>query len=246
MKRAKRFLLAVLAVFLVALVATLAYWITSTKGPSQIALDSLSSIREVRVSNEAGLITFEPLEHPASTGLVFYPGAGVDFRSYAPLLREIASKGFLVAVPDMPLNIAFLGRDAADDVILKFPDIQAWAVGGHSLGGVVAAYYASAHSEVSGLVLWASYPADSSLRHSSIAVLSIYGSQDGLTTPDDIASSRALLPPGTSFVEISGGNHAQFGSYGSQNGDGTATIPAEAQWAIIVDETASFLEKISK
>ncbi len=144
----------------------------------------------------------------------------------------------------MPLNIAFLRANAADEIIEGHPDIETWVVGGHSLGGVAAASYA-AGGKISGLVLWASYPANDSLRSSQIRVLSIYASEDGLTTPEDIAASRALLPEKASFVEIPGGNHAQFGSYGPQSGDGVASISPAAQWAEITEATISFLEQAS-
>jgi pimeloyl-ACP methyl ester carboxylesterase len=247
MKRlnSKRILLLVPAVVLVALSATLGYWVASTKGPSGAAQGALQGDAQVSVTTATRFITFEPVGRSPSTGLVFYPGAGVHYRSYAPPLRAIAAQGFIVAVPEMPLNLAFLRTNAADDIITQSPDIGHWVIGGHSLGGVAAAQYAANHAELAGLVLWASYPADDSLSQSTVEVLSVYGSQDGLTTPEDIASSRALLPPGAIFVEITGGNHAQFGSYGAQGGDRPATISAEAQWAQIVEATVSFLEGVS-
>ena len=146
----------------------------------------------------------------------------------------------------MPLNLAVFDPTAAADVVDSFPMIQNWAAGGHSLGGAMAANYAAANpGALDGLVLWASYPAESdSLRQSSLKVTSIYGSLDGLATGEKIDASRALLPEDTTWVEILGGNHAQFGSYGPQAGDNPATISAQKQLELVVEATLELLERI--
>jgi hypothetical protein len=99
---------------------------------------------------------------------------------------------------------------------------------------------------VQGLVLWAAYPAENnSLRNATVKVISIYASEDGLATIDKIEASRTLLPPDTRWVQIAGGNHAQFGWYGNQPGDGEAVISREDQQLIVIAETTRFLEQIS-
>lgn len=60
-------------------------------------------------------------------------------------------------------------------------------------------------------------------------VLSIYGTNDGLTSLRDIEDSKILSPENTLFLPIDGGNHAHFGSYGLQSGDNPARISAEQQ-----------------
>jgi pimeloyl-ACP methyl ester carboxylesterase len=149
----------------------------------------------VLVTQADGLIVFEPAGSPASTGFIFYPGGGVDYRAYAPALRLVAAQGYRVALARMPLNLAFFDANAADGVIAQYPEIQCWAVGGHSLGGVAAASYASRSDKIHGLVLWASYPGDGALASSDLNVLSIYASLDGLSTPQQIEASRSQLPP---------------------------------------------------
>ena len=131
----------------------------------------------------------------------------------------------------MPLNLAVFGSSRAASVIEAYPDIQYWVIGGHSLGGSMAALYADKHhDQINGLSLWASYPASSNdLSDSNINVSSIYGTQDGLATKDKIDASRELLPPDTTWVPIEGGNHAQFGWYGDQSGDNPATISRQDQ-----------------
>jgi len=146
----------------------------------------------------------------------------------------------------MPLSLAVFNPDAAADVIRAYPEIQDWAVGGHSLGGSMAANFVySEPSEAQGLVLWASYPASNNdLSSSDVQAISISGTLDGLSTPDDIATSKPLLPPDTTWVPIEGGNHAQFGWYGDQPGDNPATISRQEQQNQIILATVNFLESL--
>jgi len=221
------------------------YWVSRTHPADALALQALRSDAQVAVNEQDGITTFEPVGKQASIGLIFYPGAGVDYRAYAPVLRQIAERGYLTALVSVPLNIAFFRADAATEVMVRFPGIEIWAVGGHSLGGVVAATYATNHPDrVDGLVFFASYPADDGLKNTAIQVISIYGTNDGLASPEQIDESRELLPADSLFVPVEGGNHSQFGSYGFQDGDGIATISAEEQWAEVVEATAHFLESL--
>ncbi len=151
----------------------------------------------------------------------------------------------MVVVVSMPLNLAVFGVDKAGEVIKAFPEVSSWAVGGHSLGGSMAAQYALDHpAAVKGLVFWASYPAASLADRRDLAILSVAGSRDGLATPAVIEGNKSLLPPTTVYVTIEGGDHAQFGSYGSQSGDNPASIPAEQQWQETAQATVSLLQKI--
>jgi pimeloyl-ACP methyl ester carboxylesterase len=142
----------------------------------------------------------------------------------------------------MPLSLAVFSPNKADKIIQAFPEVQNWAIGGHSLGGAMATNYCYSHPGViNALVLWASYPASSnSLANRSMKVLSIYGSEDGGL--EGIEASRSLVPANTVWYLIEGGNHAQFGDYGRQGGDGNAWISAETQREIVVSVTADFLD----
>jgi pimeloyl-ACP methyl ester carboxylesterase len=148
----------------------------------------------------------------------------------------------------MPLDLAVLDPNEAADVMDAFPEIGNWAVGGHSLGGAMAASFADNHRDwVDGLILWAAYPAgNNDLSEADLAVLSIYGTRDGLATRDKIDGSRALLPPDTEWVELAGGNHAQFGWYGPQSGDNPATIGHLEQQEQIVVATSNLLKSLAE
>lgn len=221
-------------------------WAYTPSGPMPEAIAALGSNQYVEVAQDEW-ITFSPKETTPEVGMILYPGGRVDPRSYAPAANSIAQQGYQVVIVPMPLNLAVFGIDKAQDVINAYPDIDNWMIGGHSLGGSMAASFTNNNpGNVDGLYFWASYPAESDdLSGTDIPIISISASLDGLATPEDIANSRELLPPGTTWVEISGGNHAQFGWYGDQRGDNPATISREAQQTEIIEEMITILANIA-
>ncbi len=237
-----------LPVILVLFVGGFALWGATPAQPMPEAIKALQSDQSVSVSvSGSSWFVFTPLLKPYDTGFIFYPGGRVDPRAYAPLARRIAGQGYLVVIPSMPLNLAVLAPNVALDVIQANPNVNHWVIGGHSLGGAMAAHFIKQYpDQVDGLVFLASYPADSdNLREiPSLKVLSIYASQDGLATPDKVLSSHSLLPEDTLWVEISGGNHAQFGWYGDQNGDLPAQISREEQQQQVVSAILEFLNRM--
>jgi hypothetical protein len=219
-------------------------WAKTPLGPMPEAVAALQSDSQVQVTTEPWLV-FKPATGEPDTGFIFYPGGRVDPRSYAPAARGIAAQGYLAVIVPMPLNLAVFGAEKASSVMKAYPQIKHWVIGGHSLGGAMAATYTDRHPEaIDGLAFWAAYPASSAdLSQSNEKVISLYGTQDGLATGDKIDNSRTLLPPTTFFEPIEGGNHAQFGWYGPQPGDGEATISREAQQEIAVNETVKLLSE---
>jgi pimeloyl-ACP methyl ester carboxylesterase len=248
MKRTLRYLLIGFFSLLVIILAVFLVWASTPPNPEEPAIASLSSDDKVQVIDENNWLSFLPVDSPATTGLILYPGGRVDYRSYAAHTYAIAEQGYLVTIVNMPLNFAFLGVNRANDVIEAYPEITHWTIGGHSLGGAMAAQYIGNHPEImDGLVLWASYPAESNdLSGMNLSVISIYASNDGLATMDEIESSRDNLPPDTQFFEIPGGNHAGFGWYGPQNGDGESQISQGDQQFQIINATVAFLKRIGE
>ena len=246
MKRTKRLWWVLPALLILAGVAFL-LWASTTATPMSEALAAPGSDARVHVESDPWLV-FRPANQYPASGLILYPGARVDPRAYAPTARALAEGGHLVVVVPMPLNLAFLAPGRAAEVMAAFPSIESWAVGRHSLGGAMAANFAHSNPEaVHGLVLWASYPAGSDdLSGYQLAVSSIYGTQDGLATGDEIVASRSLLPPDAQWTAIEGGNHAQFGWYGPQSGDNVATISREEQQAQIVAATLQLLLQLNE
>lgn len=177
-----------------------------------------------------GWTVFAPVGDPVA-GFVFYPGGLVDPVAYAPLLQRLADGGVLAVLVPMPLDLAVLGIGRAAAVLDAFPEVPVWAIGGHSLGGSMAAEFVKGNpEEVAGLTLLASYPAASTdLSTWPGAAVSTYGTENGGTSAEGFEDSLARLPPGAELVVIDGGNHAQFGDYGPQAGDGVATIGRDEQ-----------------
>ena len=210
------------------------------------ALAALESDNDVLVINKKRMV-FSPINTSTKTGVIIYPGGHVDPRAYAPLAKEIARNGYLVILPPMPLNLAVFDMNVADEIMEANPEIETWFVGGHSLGGAMAAEYVAANpSKVDGLFLWASYSAESTDLSiiPDLKVLSIYGTEDGGVEEIRISDNR--LPADTVWVEMEGANHAQFGWYGIQPGDGVATISREEEQAWILKETIAFIETKGK
>jgi hypothetical protein len=201
------------------------------------ALDALNAGGPVTLTDTRSETTYAPAA-PPTAGLVMYPGARVDPRAYAVLATAVAEQGYLVVVPKCPLDLELLCINAADEYVTG--DIP-WAVGGHSLGGVAASTYADAQDAVEGLVFWAAYPIADLSDRDDLTVASISGSEDGFSTPQDIADTRDLLPAATAYTEIEGAIHAFFGDYGDQPGDGNPTISREDAQAQIVEATVALL-----
>jgi hypothetical protein len=236
-----RILLLVIGLMVVLVLGFIGWGSTPAK-PMPEALAALQPDSTVQVETGKWLV-FTPLASKPTTGFIFYPGGRVDYRAYAPAARQIAAHGVLVVIVHMPLNLAVFNPGVAADVIATYPEIRNWVVGGHSLGGSMAANFAKSHpGVVRGLVLWASYPASSDdLSSSGMKALSISATLDGLSTPAKIEASHALLPADTVFVPIEGGDHAQFGWYGPQSGDNPATISRADQQSQIIQATLDFL-----
>lgn len=222
-------------------------WAVLVPEPMPDALAALVSDEEVTVT-EGKWTTFVPTGKNPDIGLIFYPGGRVDHRAYAPAARELAKAGYQVTIVPMPLNLAVFNPNAATDVMAAYPDVSNWAVGGHSLGGAMAAQYASEQSNaVDGLVLWAAYPAGSAdLSDRDLEVTSVYGLNDGVAAVADVRGAQSLLPENTQWVAITGGNHAQFGWYGEQAGDNSAVISREEQQQQVVQATRRLLDSIAR
>ncbi len=200
------------------------------------ALAALESDGKIVVHHDGNLTVFAP-ESGAEQGFVFYPGGKVEHTAYAPLLRKLAEEGTHCILVEMPFHLAVLDADAAKGIPEQWPEISEWYIGGHSLGGSMAAAYAADHGDAyEGLVLLASY-STADLSETDLRVLSVYGSEDGVLNFENYGSYRSNLPGALTEAVLDGGNHACFGSYGPQKGDGTARISGTQQ----VEMTAELL-----
>ncbi len=203
----------------------------------------LSSNKEVFVEEKSYGLFFDG--DGDETLLIFYPGAKVEYTSYAPIMHELAKNGVDVALVKMPCNMAIFGISAADSVA-EAGSYEKVFIGGHSMGGAMAAKYVEiTENKIDGLIFFAAYTA-SDLTEKSIPVLSLYGENDEVLTMSKVVERRELVDK-SKYKEIciKGGNHAYFGSYGEQDGDGVATISNGEQWSEAVKETLAFIESIA-
>lgn len=210
-------------------------------------MEALDSDDVVVVTLEPWL-TFLPNLNTPKTGFIFYPGGRINPQGYAPLLRVIASEGYLVVVPEMPINMAVLKANIADDIITDYPEIDHWVMGGHSVGGVAAAQYTANNPElIHGLAIWASYPAESTdTSDLDIPVLLIYGSLDERVNDSSVGERKHLLPKDTFYIRIEGGDHHQFGSFETKPDEHHATISRASQQQQIIQATLDLLKLASQ
>lgn len=175
------------------------------------------------------------------TAVIFYPGAKVEYTAYVPLFVKLAEEGVDCFLVEMPCNLAILGMNKADSIMESYT-YDEWYLAGHSLGGAMAASYASEHlNDLEGLILLAAYPTKS-LASSDFKVLSIYGSEDTVLNMENLEEGRSFMPENYTEVCMEGGNHAQFGAYGAQEGDGEARITAEEQKNETVKEIIGIIQ----
>ena len=246
MRKGLRIFLGLMGLILVLFGAGFVVWGETPAQPMPEALAALQSDAQVIVTS-AQWLAFTPANSQPTIGFIIYPGGRVDYRAYAPAAHQIAAQGYQVVIVRMPLNLAVFGVNSAQEVQATYPQVRRWAIGGHSLGGAMAAAFARTHpGAVQGLALWAAYPASSDdLSNSLLRVVSIFGSLDGLATGEKIDTSRPLLPADTTWVQIYGGDHAQFGWYGDQAGDNPASISRSDQQAQVVAATLEMLESLN-
>jgi dienelactone hydrolase len=236
MKIFRRVLLGVLILLLVAGIAFVGW---ATMSAQEATAPALALLQENGVVREDGQLVFRP-ESPNGKGLIYYPGGLVEPEAYAGTAQGLADAGYLVVIPKMPLNLAFTGINRADGIMADFPEINAWVIGGHSLGGAMAAEYAKNNvANLEGLIMFASYPANNEeFVNFPLPILSIVGSADP-GAPNQKAFYEQIND-GAELVIIEGGNHRQYADYSFQRNDGVATISAEEQQSQIVTAVIQF------
>jgi len=222
-------------------------WATYARPPLSEAINALRSDGLVAVTDNPWL-TFTPEQDSPSTGFIFYPGGRIDPRGYSDLMRTISEKGYLVVVPTMPINMAILDSNIADEIIAAHPEITRWVIGGHSVGGTAAAQYTSSHpDQIAGLAIWSSYPADGSdMSNLDIPVTLMYGGNETRVTDESVGARKHLLPSDTRYIKIEGGDHHQFGSYRLTTEENLATVNRDEQHAQILSAMLELLQSIEE
>lgn len=235
-----------LIVIVLLIVGTLTYFFRPYQ-PESAALSAMKSNNQVTVSEQGKWIQFQPSTAAKKPSVIFYPGGLVNPQSYAPLAAKLAELGHATYIVKMPLNLAVLDGDRGNAILELNPE-ETFVIGGHSLGGVMASRFAVTHQDqIHGVFFLASYPdPKGSLSSTSISVLSLIGSKDGLVNQETFQTSKQYLPTSASIQTIEGGNHSQFGDYGFQKGDQAADIPAKKQLQTTAEHIKNWLDSMSK
>ena len=187
-----------------------------------------------------GRVVFKP--EGTTKGFIFYPGGKVEYTAYIPLMQACAEEGILCVLVEMPFNLAVFDVNAADGIQKEYPEIEKWYIGGHSLGGSMAASYLADNAEdYEGLILLGSY-STADLSDTDLAVLSVFGSEDEVMNREKYEDNRSNLPSDFTEYVIDGGCHSYFGMYGAQDGDGMPAITNEEQIRVTVENIVKIME----
>lgn len=237
-KRTKPIILFALILTLILCVA----WVKDYYHTDSKAVEAFNAMQSVSVDSSAlddGALVFQD-ENPKA-GLIFYPGGKVEYTAYEPLMRECAQKGILCVLVKMPLNLAVLDVSAAEGICEKYEGIDKWYIGGHSLGGSMAAsYLADNRDNFEGLVLLGSY-STADLSEGDVDVLSVFGSEDKVMNREKYEKYKGNLPDDFTEYVLEGGNHAFFGMYGEQDGDSKGTMTNEEQIRLTAQKIAELI-----
>lgn len=202
---------------------------------SQVDINSLEN-DEINITQEDyGYFVDGPGTDKA---MIFYPGAKVDEKAYAPLMVRLAEGGLDCFLVQMPAHLAILDMDKAEDIMGEY-SYDKWYLSGHSQGGAAAAIYAAENPDnIDGLVLLAAYPTKDI--SDDISLLSIYGDKDQVVQMENYKSNQEYWPAKSRELVIPGGNHAGYANYGKQAGDGEAQISNDKQQEITATAILEF------
>lgn len=212
-----------------------------------ISIEQLeNTYRNLTFEREGNVLQIVQKEPENMIGIILYPGGKVDSDAYASLMVMLANEGYQCFIADMPFHLAVFGQNAAASIMEAHSEIEEWYLCGHSLGGAMAASYTAGNPEqIDGLILLAAY-GTKDLSDNGVPVVSIYGTKDLVLNKDNFNKYKKNLPEDTMIMEIIGGNHAGFGTYGDQKGDGTAAVPAKKQQMSTTAEIVRFIEDEDK
>jgi Alpha/beta hydrolase family len=216
----------------------------------------LESHQTVTIEKTKNYIHFQPNGNQQPTGFIFLPGGMVAPEAYAPMSQAISEHGFNVFILKLPLGSAPLDSQQADvmqqalEIIDSNTSLQYWTVGGHSRGAAIASRFASLHGgSFDGLILiGTSHPKEEAfdLSNTNLSLTKIYATNDGLASMDEVETNAQYLPDDTTWMLVEGGNHGQFGYYGSQLGDNAVTIRRERQQELTVDAILAALKSVQE
>lgn len=155
--------------------------------------------------------------------VVLLQGGAVPEEDYYFLGDQLASWGFVVAIPPHPRDFAvyapqrssavldtLAGLAQSDPLWLNYFELEQATVGGHSLGGVVADGAVETDPRFRQLTLLASYPGDTDGLSFTGNVLSVAGAQDCNATLAETTAGFESYGYPRAFAVLEGVTHYQF------------------------------------
>lgn len=225
----------VLLIIVVVLIGSLKiYTINSSEPLDEMyqAIDSMNT-SNLTVEDKFDHISYQ-VESPKKN-IVIIPGGKVEPKSYEYLAIRLANAGYDVTIVKTLFNLAILTPNYGSKFLSN--DIDNVVIG-HSLGGTVASMFSSGDDRVTDVIFLASYAIkDLKDKH----VLTITGENDLVLDNEKLEEAKTYLPDDATFIEIPGANHAQFGWYGEQKGDGEATISTNTQQNAVIVLVLAFI-----
>ncbi len=240
-RRRIRFIIAASIVLILAIIAMVfTNYVDDYYRTDLDAVEAFAPMNLVSAELHDGTLVFKP--ENATKGFIFYPGGKVEYTAYQPLMAACAQQSILCILVEMPFNLAVLDINAAAGIQEQYPEIEKWYIGGHSLGGSMAAFYLADHiNDYDGLILLGSY-STANLSETDLNVLSVYGSEDRVMNRAKYEENKSNLPGDFTEVIIDGGCHSYFGMYGAQDGDGKPTISNEQQIFLTTEQIIKIME----
>ncbi|PJI07806.1 MULTISPECIES: alpha/beta hydrolase [Clostridium] len=231
----KRLLIGPIAILILLICGFYVYTLNYYKAQNT-AKETVAQSNHYAVKDGSMIIFYPKFRDKDKTAIIFYPGAKVEYIAYAPILKKLADRGITTVLLKMPFNLAIFDTNAADKVYKKLPNIKNWYISGHSLGGAMASKYSAENeSRLKGIILLGAYR----IKKTTLRTLIVYGSNDKIL-------NKTKLDKTSKILEINGGNHADFGNYGDQKGDGKATITRESQQNQTVEAILNFIDEQKK
>lgn len=203
----------------------------------------LTSDDEISVTSEDDIYIFSSKTKENDSAFIFYPGAKVEAKSYAPVLYKLTKEtGITCYLPHMPFNLAFFSANKADSILKTNTEITSWYIGGHSLGGAMACSYLKDNGDkFKGVILEGSYSVYDLKGYTNLSSLLLTASNDEVLNNEKYEQGKENLNSPKEVI-IEGGIHSYFGNYGIQSGDGTPSITKEEQWNITVSAIKDFIQ----
>ena len=235
-KGIRRFLIALVAVILVGLIGGHIY----LRNQVHNATPDAAKVAQT-ATNKDGTLYFGKKDAPMT--VIFYPGALIKPSAYSLWAKEVAADGYRVAIVNFPYELAVFGSNKADQVLKN--NQKPYVIGGHSLGGVMASRYAANHQSkrLKGVFFLASYP-DEKGKLKNLPVLSLTAGKDKVLNWTAYQEAKDYLPGDTIYDEFHEGNHAGFGDYGQQKGDGKAEVSDKIQQQWVAMKLISWLNNL--